>query len=307
MVALIVILSVLGFLLIVFLGTLFYIYWLVFYSPHKGQNDDYNIYGPAYDGWRDQVKELIDHVRSIPYEDVYIYSKDKKKLHARLLRHEGSNKVGICCHGYHGTACRDFSGGAARLFEMGYNVLMIDERAHGQSEGHTITFGKKEQYDILGWIDYIESIFSNIEQLVLIGISMGGASVLMASDKVKKPIKIIADCPYNVTKDVLGSNITNMKLPVRILYPLMKLAGLIYAHINIDKGSAIESVNKSKCQFLIIHGTSDNIVPHHFSEEIYLNNKDKVQYELFPDTAHGMSYLTDTKRYVRLIKEFLNK
>lgn len=306
MIVLIIILSILGVLLIAFLAILIYIYWLVFYSPHKWQNNDYKIDGPTYDGWRDQVKELIDHVRSIPYEDIYTISKDKKKLHARLLRNENNDKVVICCHGYHGTACRDFSGAGARLHEMGYNVILIDERAHGLSEGHTITFGRKEQYDILSWINKSRELFPEQKDLVLAGLSMGGASVLMVSNKVDKPIKIIADCPYNRIKAILSDLINNMNLPVKLVYPLVKLTALLFAHININKGSALESVSESNCKFLILHGDNDNIVPHKASEEIYLKNKDKVRYELFPGAPHGMSYLYDTSRYINAIKEFLN-
>lgn len=307
MVALIVVLIILGLLLIGFLSILLYIYWLIFYSPHKGQNEDYNIYtNPIYKDCLKEVEELINHIRLLPSEDVYTISKDKKKLHAKLIRVENSKKVAICCHGYHGTPYRDFSGGGARLHELGYNVLLIEQRAHKDSDGHTITFGRKEQYDILAWIKKVEEIFTNDIELVLVGISMGGASVLMVSNKLEKPCKIIADCPYNSIKDVLCSNIIGLGLNPKLVYPLVKLSALIFAHINTDHGPAIESVSESKCKFLIIHGNKDTIVPHHYSEDIYLANKDKVQYEIFDNTAHGMSYITDTKRYVKLVKDFLN-
>lgn len=304
---LVTILIILGVLIILLFIALIYVYWMVFYTPHKKQNNDYNIYdNPIYEGYHGEAKALIDRVREIPYEDIYTFSKDKKKLHARLLRKEGSKRIAICCHGYHGTAYRDFSGGGSTLYELGYNVLLIDERGHGTSEGHSITFGKREQYDFLCWIKKMKEIVPNYESIALIGISMGGASVLMASNKVDKEVKIIADCPYNRIKDILNENVRSLGLKPKLIYPLIWLAGLLFVHININKGSALESVKESKCRFLIIHGTNDKIVPHHYSEDIYLACQDRIQYELFIGAAHGMSFLVDTSRYINLVKEFLN-
>ena len=306
MVTLIIIFSILGVLLVAFLAALLYIYFFTFYSPHKGQNEDVRVDGnKIYAGKEDEVKNLIKTVKAIPYEDIYTESYDHKKLHARLYK-RNSNKVAILCHGYRGTACRDFSGGTTSLVNMGVNVILIDERAHGQSEGHSVTFGIKERKDILSWINKAKEIFGNDIEITLIGISMGGASVLMSAEFVDENIKIIADSPYNRVRDIIEITINMYKLPPKIFYPIVKLSGLLFAHINTSKGCASESVRKGKSKILIIHGNKDSIVPQRYSETIYLENTDKVQYEIFPDTEHGMGYLSNNKRYLELIKNFMN-
>lgn len=305
-VPLIIILSIVGGLLIILLIALFGLYLFLFYSPKKGQLNDYNLQSPIYRGVEDIVIPMIDNISSIPYEDAYITSFDKLKLHARVYLGTEKNKVAILCHGYRGTAYRDFSGGAVEVINMNYNVILIDERAHGTSKGHSITFGVKETKDVLKWVDYARERFGQDIDLVLIGISMGGATVLMVADKVDKA-KIIADCPYSSPKIMLKQSLKDLKLPIPIFYPMMFLSSLIFAKANLNKISAYDSIKNTNNPILIIHGDHDQIVPHQISYDLYQTYKDKIQYELFPGADHGMSYIVDKPRYQNIISTFLNK
>ena len=303
---LIIILSILGGLIVLLFIGLLVLYLYSFYSPKKGQTDDYNLSSPIYHGRREEVKPLIDSIRAIPFEDAYITSFDKLKLHARVYVNEKSNKVAVMCHGYRGTAYRDFSGGAVEVINLGYNVILIDERAHGQSQGHSITFGVRETKDAISWVNYAKERFGNDIELALIGISMGGATVLMASDKIGKA-KIIADCPYSSPKIMLRHTVEEIGLPPSIFYPLVNLSSIIFTHTNLNKVSAYDSIKNTTNDILIIHGDSDTVVPHWISSDLSKAFIDKIQYELFEGADHGMSYLVDKPRYQKIIKDFLNK
>ena len=298
--------SIFLFLLIVFFVILFGLYRYTFYSPKKGQSNDFNLGAPLYEGHRDEVIPLIEGIRKVPYEDVYIKSFDKLKLHARLYDNK-SNTVAILCHGYRGTAYRDFSGGASEVLKYGYNMILIDERAHGLSEGHSITFGVREVQDLIKWVEYARERFGKDINLVLVGISMGGATVLMAADKVEGNVKIIADCPFSSPRIILEETIRQIKLSPKVFYPILNLSSIIFAHTNLSKISAYDSVAKTNHPILIIHGDSDKVVPHYISEDLYKKHQDKIQYELFAGANHGMSYLVDLPRYRRIMTEFLNK
>ena len=303
---LIVLVSVIGGILLIFLIAIIGLYINIFYSPRKGQLDDFNLLSSKnYAGYEDRIKELIINLMNKPFEDLYIDSFDKKKLHARLFENKGSKKVAILCHGYRGTAYRDFCGGASEAIELGYNVILIDQRAHGLSKGHSITFGVREVKDLLSWISYAKNRFGEDIELVLIGISMGGATVLMASDKVSNA-KIIADCPYSSPKIMLVETIKNIKLPVFIFYPLLNITSLIFAHTNLSKMSAYDSIKNTNNKILIIHGDNDSIVSYKISHALYEAYPDKIQYELFKGAEHGVSYVVDTERYKKLIRDYLN-
>lgn len=301
---LIVILAVLGGLIVLLFIGLLGLYLYSFYSPKKGQSDHYNLNSPIYRGMEEQVKPLIDNIIAIPYEDAYIISFDKLKLHARVYLKENSKKVAVLCHGYRGTPYRDFSGGAVEVLKLGYNVILIDERAHGLSQGHSITFGVRETRDAIDWVKYARNRFGEDIDLALIGISMGGAVVLMAADKVGKA-KIIADCPFSAPKVILQQTVKELGLPVPIFYPLVNLSSIIFTHTNLNKLSAYDSIKNTTNKILIIHGGSDSVVPNWISNDLYQEYPDKIQYELFEGADHGMSYLVDKPRYQHIIREFL--
>ena len=258
-----------------------------------------------YQGFRDESIAIIKKLVSLPYEDLYTTSHDGLKLHAYFYENKNSNHYVLMFNGYRGTPRRDFSGGALLAMELNKNVLLIDQRAHGKSEGHSLTFGRKEQFDVLNWIEFAKKKWGNSIKITIVGISMGGATVLMASDKIDPEIKIIADCPYSTEKDVIKHAIRKMGLPTFIFWPLAYLAALFFAHASL-KDDARNNVSRSKNKILIIHGTKDTIVPHPMSERILLGNEDHVQYEKFEGGEHALSYFREPKRYKEIVKKFID-
>lgn len=308
MLPLIIILIVVFSLLVVFFVALILLYHQIFYSPLKGQLNDFNLQGSKnFQGYEEEIKQLIISLMNRSYEDIYIRSFDKLKLHARLFENKSTNKVAILFHGYRGTAYRDFCGGAKEAIEMGYNVIIIDQRAHGSSQGHSITFGIREVKDLLSWVEYARERFGQNIELVLIGISMGGATVLMAVDKVGDNVKIIADCPYSSPRIMLKETIRVLHLPVYIFYPLINLTSILFAHTNLNKLSAYDSIKNTNNKILIIHGDKDSIVNYKISQDLFKTFPNKIQYELFAGADHGVSYLIDTNRYRQIITDFLKK
>ena len=298
--------SILAMLLVLFFVVLYVIYRNVFYSPFQWQKDDLHLSKNInYQGTESQALSLIEGLLAIPYEDVEIKSFDGLKLHGYLYKTEESNEVAIMFHGYRGTPRRDFSGGAVELIKLKKNVLLVDERAHGLSEGHSITFGEREQRDVLAWIEFVKKYFGKSVKITLVGISMGGATVLMAADRVDPEIKIIADCPYSKPKDVIKTTMEKYRLSSNFFYPFVALASIIFSHTRL-KSDALESVKNSTNKILIIHGSADTIVPYQMSERVFLKNRNHVQYELFEGAEHGLSYLKDTERYKRIISYFLS-
>lgn len=296
-------------LLLLFFIFLFVVYWVGSHSPKKGQNNDFSLTSVTLRyASLETVYDLINTLLRVPYRDVYIKSFDGVRLHAREYLNTSSDTVCIMFHGYRGTACRDFSGGCKDMIDRGYNVILVDQRAHGLSKGHSITFGVKEKKDAKCWIEYAKKTFGEDKRIVLVGISMGGATVLLASDLLKEGDKVIADCPYSAPKEILSETMKNSApISPKIMFPIANLASIIFAHVALGKDDANEHVKRSKAKILIIHGDTDSIVPHKYSLRVYENNKDKVRYELFEGAEHGISYIADKPRYQRIVNEFLNE
>ena len=285
---LIIIASSLILLSIIIVGIARFAYKKVFYSPVTGQNNEFNeVKDLDYKGAKEKARKYTEEMLKIPYEDLYTTSYDNLRLHAYFYKSEGSKDYVIFFHGYRRTARRSFSGLTMDLLKENINVILVDQRAHGESEGHTTTFGKKEQYDVATWVRYAKEHFGNDIKITISGVSMGASAILFASDKIDGDVKIIADSPYISIKDIVISTIKKLKMKPFFAYPIMILSSLLFCHETLEY-DARKSVSKSKNKILIIHGAADTIVPYTMSEEVYLNNKDHVEFALFPDVGHGL-------------------
>ena len=283
------------------------IYANVFYSPLGKQSDDYHILGYLTQEQHDRTVALVDRLRARPYEPVSILSHDGLRLCGRYCHQaEGAHLV-ILCHGYRGTPVRDFCGGADICFSEGFNVLLIEHRAHGSSEGHTISYGINESRDVLAWTEYAVGRFGDGVKILLAGISMGAATVLMASGLDLPPnVKgIIADCPYSSPSAIIKKvTATDMHIPVRAAYPFVRLAARLYGNFSLDDGGAIEAVRRTPVPILLIHGEADTFVPTEMSREIAAANPGMIELHTFPGAGHGTSFVVDRERYVRLVTDF---
>ena len=178
----------------------------------------------------------------------------------------------ICVHGFHSYHYREFAYYIRFYHELGYNILLPDNRAHGQSEGHYIGFGWLDRLDILEWIKKMEEYFHNEPMsIVLHGISMGGATVLMVSgEELSDNVKaIVADCSYTSAYDEFKYYLKNKGCPPFLLLPSATLLSKKTVGYNFKQASAVNQVKKSKTPTLFIHGNQDHFVPTYMALELY--------------------------------------
>jgi len=288
----------------------FVIYLLAFYNPNKKKDLTYDVLtGPQYDPYHDEMLDLIKKAVSHPFEEVCIESYDHKKLYANYFHVKDGAPLEIMFHGYKGNGFRDFSGGLSYALERGNNALVIDERGQGRSDGHTMTFGIKERFDVLSWVQYANRRFGTDIPIYLVGISMGAATVLMSSDlDLPSNVKgIYADCPYSSPIEILmkvGQEMIGLR---GILKPFFATSAFVFGHFNVFASSAIKSVQKAKIPITIIHGTDDRYVPCEMSRAIRDANPQMVDLWEVEGAAHGLSFLVDFNKYEESFTSFLEK
>lgn len=286
------------------------IFGYVFYSPLGKQNDDHHILAPVRTQEEyDRSIALIDALNAKLYEPVEIRSRDGLRLAGRYYHTAVGAPLAILCHGYRGTPSRDFCGGADLCLQSGFNVLLIEERAHCSSEGHTITFGVRERYDVLDWTEYAVQRFGRDTKILLAGISMGAATVLMASglDLPDNVRGILADCPYTSPTEIITEVGRTLKIPMKLALPLVELGTRVLGGFSLEDADAAAAVRNAKVPILLIHGEADDFVPSEMSRVIAEANPALAERYTFPDAGHGLSYLVDTARYTRLVEEFCRK
>lgn len=287
----------------------FVTYRVVFYAPNKVQNNIYNIpSGAQYEAQRDTMLHMIHELAAQPFEQVFTTSLDGLKLTGKYYHVSDNAPLAICFHGYRSTGIRDFSGGSKVCFSLKQNLLIVDQRAQGDSEGHTMTFGVKEKFDCVAWINYAIQRFGNNVKIILYGVSMGASTILMAAG-LSLPVNacaVIADSPYTTAKEIICKVCkVDMKLPVKIVYPFIYFGAWLFGHFHLKEGDTIAAVKHTKIPILIIHGEADQFVPCEMSQRIQKACPDFIQRYTFPKAGHGISYLVDKPRYEKIISQFV--
>lgn len=284
-------------------------YRLAFYSMNEKEQDIYAIPpGKQYEEVADQILELIHEVDELSYELISITAKDGLHLVGRYYHFQDGAPVQILFHGYRGNGKREFSGNNRIAAKLGFNVIVVDERAHGKSGGHTITFGIKERYDCLAWTNYARQRFGPNTPIILSGISMGAATVLMASslDLPDTVAAITADCPYSSPKEIIKKVSADVGLPPSLSYPFVVLGALLFGKFRLWESSPIESVKHTRIPILLIHGDDDRFVPCEMSQKIYGACAGMAELAIFPGAGHGLSYFADTAQYEKTLKDFFS-
>lgn len=283
-------------------------YRTAFYYPkHKRLPFDATLEGFISKSVAEHIHRISHIMAKYPYEAVSIESFDGKKLHGRYYHLQDGAPLEILMHGYRSHPYRDCAGGHALSRKLGFNALVVDQRAHGDSDGNTITFGIKERRDCLNWINWANDRFGSDIPIILCGLSMGASTVLMSADLdlPENVACIIADSPYSSPAAIIEKVCADRHYPVRLCRPFLHLGALLFGGFRLHDSSAKDSVRKTNIPIMLIHGEADDFVPCTMSKEIAANCAGPVVLQTFPDAGHGLCYITDPRRYERIILDFL--
>ncbi|MFC5403298.1 alpha/beta hydrolase [Cohnella soli] len=243
--------------------------------------------------------------------DWRISSDDGLQLSAYFIKAAGlPGKTAILAHGYSGDAKQMIQLAQMYIDAFGYNVLLPDARGHGRSDGRYIGFGWHERLDYIKWIDQVIAHIGPHAQIVLHGISMGGATVLMASgEELPANVKaIVADCGYTSVKDQLAYQLKRLyRMPSFPMIPFTSLMTRMRAGYFFGEASALAQVRKSRTPTLFIHGEADTFVPTWMVRELYENGPPDKSLYLVPKAGHGLAQHVDPTRYEQEVGKFIGQ
>lgn len=255
----------------------------------------------------EQIRSSIDFIDNQSFEEVSILSFDGLHLYGKYYSHN-SDKTIILVHGYRSSGRHDFCAALKFYYDYGFNVLLIDQRSHGKSEGKLITFGVKESYDVRDWAEYINNKYAP-KSIVLSGISMGGGTVMFALKRnLPQNVKcVISDCGFTSPEAIIrkvGYDV--FKINAKFYMPFLNIMTHIFGHFSIYE-STVDVLKNNKIPIMFIHGEKDNFVPVEMSREALAASGEYGSAVFVKEADHGLSYLVETERVTNLIKEFLSK
>lgn len=281
------------------------IFWGIFHrrKPHFLDTDD--LKNTPYYPYRDELRKSITEAKQIEHTLVTIQSDDNLMLVGRYYENKSDTTV-LLVHGYQSNSFNNFSSLLTYFLSLGCNVLMIDQRAHGKSEGHFTTMGCKEKYDLIHWISWLDS-HTNGSNIFIYGISMGATTVGLASDKIDNPkVKgLMMEAGFTSFYEELRS--TSSKVLIKnaaLRYILLCTKHVLKANI---QESTVESLSKTTIPVLFLHGTDDAQVSlAHTKENLLACGTDK--YSIIVEGApHTLCHLVGKENVENAIKEFIMK
>ena len=235
---------------------------------------------------------------SLDNREIYYYVQNNKNVN--------TNKYVMLLHGFSGShkSIRYF---AKIFYDLGYNIITMDLRGHGNSKSKYIGMGILDAKDLLDVLnDFTKK--NKESKIALFGVSMGAATVLTALNYMlpKNVTCVIEDSGYTSVKDEFKYQLKNVfKLPQQIIYfanPSVKCK----AKYSLFAQSSIDGVKKSTLPILFIHGTEDKIVPKEMVDELYENCSSKKAMIKFK-AGHIESAYVYRDRYSEIVKEFIEE
>lgn len=261
----------------------------------------------------EHLRVAFEWVNKNTTDSVCIESEDGLRLHCSLINapKEATPKgVVIIFHGYRSFGARDFCLQLPMLHDAGYHIMLVDQRSHAKSEGKHICYGTKECYDAVLWRKKATEIYGKDIPIALFGLSMGGATVLMASGLVEKDdpqVKcVIADCPFDSAYGIIKHVIWRY----RKIYPqpIIHFANFwtrLIASFNMHAPSSSERAKESHLPILIFHGKEDKFVPPQCSIDIASNVGERAKLVLIDNAQHAEAVYYDTELYKKELLGFL--
>lgn len=283
-----------------------------FYTFVRKEKESRVIFKDGDEGYFGEFyKSIFDganYIMSQKYEEHRIKSYDGLTLYGRYLKNGDSNKTIMLFHGYRSCGEKDFSGSFKFYVDNGFNILLVDQRCHENSEGKIISFGVKESRDVISWLDYVLKTYGDDKEIFICGLSMGAATVLF-STRFKMPdnVKgIIADCGFDSPERIIRKVAKqNFRINGFLLMPALNVLCKIFGKFSVYEVSSEKALKGFDKPVLFIHGTGDDFVPCEMSVASFKAANEPKFICIVDGAMHGMSYLVDTPKVQKAFTDFI--
>lgn len=259
--------------------------------------------------YSDHILAAVRYLQDSGAQDLYTRSRDGLSLHAQWLPAENARGTVVLVHGFHSSVYVDFGLVLELYHDLGFNLLMPDQRCHGQSEGRYVTFGVRESEDIACWLEYHNSRFG-AQPVLLSGLSMGAATVMfMADEPLPDNVRYcIADCGFTSPAEIIGEIFTDVThLPAWTVMWSAELFARVFARFSLWQKRAENTLAHNARPFLFVHGLADDFVPCQMTRRAHAACTGEKYLLLVEGAGHGLSFLQDRERYLAVNMELMDR
>ena len=199
---------------------------------------------------------------------------------------------------------------------LGYHIMAVDLRAHGESEGAYSTAGFYERHDFNQVLNQLRATRpSETRRLVVFGVSLGAAVALAALAEREDNIvdALICECPFANYASAAMAHARKMNLPFRSLQPLsIRLAQWI-SGARFDDISPVKTIARIRCPLLVIQACDDVLVPSADVAAVERAVRDRrergeiAEFWSVANAGHVLGICADPAAYAQHIQQFLQR
>ncbi len=191
--------------------------------------------------------------------------------------------------------------------ESGYNILVIDNRAHGLSDGRYNCLGHREYSDLLAWAKLLHDEQA-ISSVVFHGICIGSSTALFALADKNCPDYIdgmVAEGMYDTFFNSFKYHMIDQGRPIFPFLWETMLFIRIFSHANVMTDGPKKRIKLLKKPILFLHSRTDKYSKPEQAEYLFANCDAKKRLVWFDDCAHSRIRINHTDKYDNAIKDFL--
>ncbi|MBI4601497.1 MAG: alpha/beta fold hydrolase [Planctomycetes bacterium] len=244
----------------------------------------------------------------LPCEDVSFPSREERPVRLRgwFIPRPGATRTVIACHGV-GANRADLEDILWLLHTAGFNVLCFDFRGHGESDGHTVTYGWLERRDVLGAWDYLLTRRDvDPERVYALGVSMGAAALLQALPELPGVRAAVIDSCFTDLPAMARHQYRWLPGPAAAaLARATELFGRVLTGVPAAEVSPLEALARVSIPLLFLHGAEDRIIPPAMSEALHTACRGPKRLRIQPGAGHGGAAAASPHRWQREVREWL--
>lgn len=248
-----------------------------------------------------------ENLRNAEHENVEIVAADGTKLVGHLFECENPERLIVAFHGWRSSWSYDYGLVSDFWHNNGCTVLYVEQRGQNNSGGDYMGFGLTERFDCVDWVNWAADRFGENIPIYLAGVSMGAATVLMASDlEYPKNLKgIMADCGFTSPKAIC-KYVANKNLHIPYSTKSLLVDKMFKKRImqGAEGYSTLKALKNTEIPVLFVHGTDDSFVPIEMTYQNYKACNSEKRLLVVPGAEHALSYLVDKKLYEKTVLEF---
>jgi fermentation-respiration switch protein FrsA (DUF1100 family) len=189
------------------------------------------------------------------------------------------------------------------LRRQGYNVLLFDLQAHGDSDGDYITFGFIEARDVEAAVKFLRET-KKVSRVGIIGLSLGGAAALLADGA--RADAIILEAVYPTIEAAIGNRLQIKYGSVgKYLTPLLSYQLDFRLGIPAEKLSPIEHLSSIRVPLLFIAGGKDRHTSVEDTRALFARANEPKSLWIIEDAAHQDFYRKAPAQYEKTVLAFL--